>query len=64
MLGLSAGLRTVNSKENRKLFRFTEEDKFVFNCIDKVVDAFAREFKHSNNTLALRQSGPCIFRSA
>jgi hypothetical protein len=43
-LGLAIGLRTVNSKENRKLFKFTEEDKFVFSCFDDIIDTFGREF--------------------
>lgn len=41
-------------KENRKLFRFTEEDKFVFNCVDNVVDVLCKECKDSSRDLALR----------
>ena len=33
-------------KENRKLFRFTEEDKFVFNCVDNVIDVLCKESKY------------------
>jgi hypothetical protein len=42
---LSYGLRTISNKEKRKLFKFTEEDKFVFSCIDNIVDTISKEFK-------------------
>lgn len=38
-------MRAVNSRENRAIFKFTEEDKFLFNCLDKVVAELQREFK-------------------
>jgi hypothetical protein len=42
---LSYGLRTIQNKENRRLFRFTEEDKFLFSCFDDIVSTLSKEFK-------------------
>lgn len=35
----------MSSKENRAIFKFSEEDKFLFNCLDRVVAELQREFK-------------------
>lgn len=41
---MSYGLRTIKTKEHRPLFRFTEEDKFLFGCLDAVVSELQRNF--------------------
>lgn len=35
----------MNTKVNKKLFRFNEEDKFVFSCIDNVINTMSKELK-------------------
>lgn len=35
----------MNTRVNKKLFRFNEEDKFIFTCIDNVVQALSKELK-------------------
>lgn len=52
-IGLAGGLRTINNKENRKLFRFTEEDKFIFSCIDNVVEGLCKENKEATRELVV-----------
>lgn len=47
-LELSYGLRTINAREHRRLFKFTEEDKFIFSCLDGIVESLQREFKEFN----------------
>jgi len=50
---LSAGLRTINNRDNRKLFKFTEEDKLVFSCIDNVIEGLCKEVKDATKELVI-----------
>lgn len=50
---LALGLKSVNSRESRRLCRFTEEDKFVFNCLDDTINTLCKEVPHASRDLVL-----------
>lgn len=35
------------------MFKFTEEDKFVFSCLDKIVETYTKELKEANRDFVI-----------